>query len=126
MKKSLSLFLLSLVAPLLLSAPLVLADTKSAIQCGVNAGAGETGCSSSGAGVDVTELITTVINILSVLTGALAVIMIIIAGFRYVTSGGSDAGVAAAKKTLMYALIGLVVVSLAQVIVHFVLNNFTK
>jgi hypothetical protein len=79
----------------------------------------------NGAGSTVTDLITKIINILSVLVGALAVVMIIIGGFRYVTSGGSDSGVGAAKKTIMYALIGLVIVALAQIIVHFVLSNVT-
>jgi hypothetical protein len=47
--------------------------------------------------------------------------MIIYGGFRYVTSGGNDASVSGAKNTIIYALIGLVIVALAQVIVHFVL-----
>ncbi|MBX4199833.1 pilin [Candidatus Saccharibacteria bacterium] len=72
-----------------------------------------------------TDIIRKVINILSVLVGAIAVIMIIIGGFRYVTSGGNDSSVAAARKTIMYALIGLLIVAFAQVVVHFILNNIT-
>jgi hypothetical protein len=73
----------------------------------------------------LTAIIKKVITILSLLVGAISVVMIIIGGFRYVTSAGSDKGVESAKKTIMYALIGLVIVALAQVIVHFVLNNIT-
>jgi hypothetical protein len=62
-------------------------------------------------GTSVTDLIKKIINILSVLIGAIAVVMIILGGFRYV------------KNTILYAIIGLVIVALAQVIVHFVLNN---
>jgi hypothetical protein len=49
-------------------------------------------------------------------------------GFKYITSGGDSGNVTAAKNTIMYALIGLVVVALAQLIVRFVLgkaNNVT-
>ena len=71
------------------------------------------------------DILKKIINILSVLVGAIAVIMIIIGGFRYVTSAGNDSSTGAARKTIMYAIIGLIIVALAQVIVHFVLNNIT-
>lgn len=68
-------------------------------------------------------LINRIINIISVIVGVIAVIMIIFGGFRYITSGGNDSSVAAAKNTILYALIGLIIVALAQVIVKFVLQN---
>lgn len=71
------------------------------------------------------DLIATIINVLSVLVGVLAVVMIIIGGFRYVTSGGNSEKVTGAKNTILYALIGLVIVALAQAIVRFVLKNVT-
>jgi hypothetical protein len=49
--------------------------------------------------------------------------MIIIAGFKYITSGGDTNKVASAKSTLTYAIIGIVVVALAQLIVHFVIKT---
>jgi len=55
-----------------------------------------------------------------------AVIMIIIGGFRYITSGGNDTSITSAKNTILYAVIGLVIVALAQVLVHFVLRNITN
>jgi lysylphosphatidylglycerol synthetase-like protein (DUF2156 family) len=67
------------------------------------------------------NLVKIIINIISVVVGIIAVIMIIYAGFRYVTSGGKDDAVKGAKNTILYAIIGLVVVALAQIIVHFVL-----
>lgn len=69
------------------------------------------------------HLVSTIVNIMTVVVGILAVIMIIYAGFRYVTSGGSDDAVKGAKNTIIYAIIGLVVVALAQIIVHFVINK---
>jgi hypothetical protein len=67
--------------------------------------------------------IKTAVNILSVIVGIAAVIMIIIGGFRYITSGGKQESVTAAKNTILYAVIGLVIVALAQVIVRFVLTR---
>lgn len=69
------------------------------------------------------DLIARIINVISVIVGVIAVIMIIFGGFRYITSGGNDSSVAAAKNTILYALIGLIIVALAQVIVKFVLQN---
>lgn len=69
-------------------------------------------------GVD--NIIATIVNILSIVVGAVAIIMIIIAGFRYITSGGDSAKVTSAKNTLIYALIGVAVAALAQFLVHFV------
>jgi len=51
------------------------------------------------------------------------VIMIIVGGFRYITSGGESGNVSGAKNTLIYAIVGLVIVALAQIIVHYVLNT---
>lgn len=69
------------------------------------------------------ELIRKIINIISVIVGVVAVIMIIYGGFRYITSGGSAEKVTAAKNTILYGLIGLIIVALAQIIVRFVLSN---
>lgn len=68
-------------------------------------------------------IISKVINIFSILIGSISVIMIIIGGFRYIISGGDQNNVTAAKNTIMYAIIGLVVVLFSQVIVRFVLSN---
>lgn len=64
-----------------------------------------------------------IINIFSLVVGAASVLMIIIGGFRYIISGGDSSGVQGAKNTLLYALVGLVIVLFAQVIVRFVLSN---
>lgn len=69
------------------------------------------------------DIITKIVNILSVIVGVVAVIMIVVGGFRYITSGGSSEKVTGAKNTILYALIGLIIVALAQVIVRFVLQK---
>lgn len=72
------------------------------------------------------DLVAQIVNIFSVLVGIVAVIMIIYGGFRYVTSGGDSGRITGAKNTLLYAIIGLVIVALAQVIVKFVLAKVTS
>lgn len=74
----------------------------------------------------VNNIIETVINIFSLVVGVVAVIMIIVGGFRYITSGGDSNGVSAAKNTIVYAIIGLIIVAFAQIIVRFVLNRATS
>lgn len=56
--------------------------------------------------------------------GGIAVIMIVIGGFKFTTSQGDSAQLASAKKTIMYSVIGLVVAMLASAIVLLVQNYF--
>lgn len=79
------------------------------------------GLGKTGSGVKST--IKQIVYILSWVIGVLAVIMIMVAGFRYITSGGESNAVSGAKRGLIYALIGLAVAALAQLLVHFVLAN---
>lgn len=72
------------------------------------------------------QIVKTIINLLSVVVGVVAVVMIIIGGLRYITSGGSDSSVTSAKNTILYAVIGLVIVALSQVIVRFILGKVTQ
>lgn len=74
-------------------------------------------------GTKLTDFIAKALNILSIVVGAVAVVMIIVGGFRYTTSGGKEEGIKGAKNSILYALIGLIIVALAQVIVRFVLNR---
>jgi cytochrome bd-type quinol oxidase subunit 2 len=86
-----------------------------------------TGCdSTSGGTTKINNIIHAIINIFSLVVGVVSVIMIIIGGFRYITSGGASENVSGAKNTIIYAIIGLVVVALAQFIVQFVLNKVSS
>lgn len=71
-----------------------------------------------------TSMVKNIINVVLYVLGIVAVIMIIVGGFRYVISGGDAGSVTAAKNTIMYAVIGLIVAVLAYAIVNFVLNAF--
>ena len=69
-------------------------------------------------------MIENVINTALYVLGMVAVLMIVIGGIRYTTSGGNSAQTKSAKDTILYAVIGLVVAILAYTIVNFVLNWF--
>ncbi len=72
----------------------------------------------------VTKIAQDVIRIFSYVVGIISVIMVIVGGFQYVTSGGDSGKVTTAKNTIMYALIGIVIVALSQIMVNFVLAKF--
>ena len=69
------------------------------------------------------EVFKNVVNILLFIIGAVSVIMLIYGGIRYTTSGGNANSVTAAKNTIMYSIIGLVVAILAFAVVQFVVNQ---
>lgn len=66
------------------------------------------------------------VNIMLFAIGILAVIMIIWGGIRYVLSGGDSGAVSSAKKTILYAVVGLIVAILAYAIVNFVITTIAK
>ena len=67
----------------------------------------------------------TITNVLLFIIGAISVIMLIIGGIRYVVSGGDSSAVTAAKNTILYAVIGIIVALLAYALVNFVLTSFS-
>jgi hypothetical protein len=69
------------------------------------------------------SIFTTVVNVMLFIIGAISVIMLIFGGIRYTTSAGNAAAVTAAKNTIMYAIIGLVVAFLAFAVVNWVLGQ---
>lgn len=89
---------------------------------------GDTKCdkSTQGSTSKVESLIKDIVNILSIIVGIVAVIMIIYGGFRYVTSSGDSGNISTAKNVIIYAIIGLIIAALAQIIVKFVLANVVK
>lgn len=64
-----------------------------------------------------------IIQTITVLTGALSVIMIVVGGFKYVVSGGDSTATKGAKDTILYAVIGLAIAIFAQTIITFVLSQ---
>ena len=71
------------------------------------------------------SIFTTIVNVLLFIIGAISLIMLIIGGIRYTISAGDSSNVTAAKNTILYAIVGLVVAFLAFAIVNFVLGSIT-
>jgi hypothetical protein len=126
--KNLRLILASMLIFVGLSAPLytssgqpVYAQNPKDTAClAINSIDGGGGCDAGTAKSKLSGIVSTIVNILSMLVGAASVIMIIMGGFKYVTSNGDANSTKSAKDTIMYALIGLLLVGFAQTIVRFV------
>jgi hypothetical protein len=75
---------------------------------------------------DVRTVAVNVIRTLLGLLGILALIIILIGGFRWMTSGGNEENVEGAKKTIGAGIIGLIIIFFAYAIVMFVFNVLGK
>ena len=128
MKKLQSAIITTLAVLGLVAVPLVPAATTFAADSPVDSiEEGLKGAGGSDANQDdLKKNIQTVVNVLLFILGAIAVIVIIIGGIRYTTSNGDPGQTKAAKDTILYAVIGLIVAILAYAIVSFVLNAFKK
>lgn len=76
---------------------------------------------------DLCELFKMLNNIISLAASALvgfSVLMLIYGGIRYIISTGSEHQIATAKKTIQFAIAGIIVVTLAFVVVKAVLTIF--
>ena len=67
--------------------------------------------------------IKSIIDLILVIVGLIAVVMIIVGGITYATSAGDPGKVKKAKDTILYGIVGLVVALLAFAIVNFALTN---
>jgi hypothetical protein len=76
-------------------------------------------------GRSLTALVKVLLNLLSAIIGVVAVVMIIVSGFKFVTAAGDAGKVAAARSTMVYAIVGLLIVAFAQFITQFLLKKLT-
>ena len=98
------------------AAPAIIADAVSDAQKGVNQ-------VNDGTSTDLPGFIKSIINVLLFVLGFIAVLMIIIGGIRFVTSGGDSNSITSARNTILYSVVGLVVALMAFAIVNFVLKS---
>lgn len=64
------------------------------------------------------------VNAILLFVGLIAAIFLIFGGVQYITSAGDDQKTATAKKTILYAIVGLIVIGLSVAIVNFVVDAF--
>jgi hypothetical protein len=62
-------------------------------------------------------------NLVAIIAGITAVIMIMVGAFQYLTSAGDTGKVTSGKNIIIYALVGLVVIVIARTIVGFVIDK---
>ncbi len=72
---------------------------------------------------DFGNILGVVINGLLLFAGAVAVLFLIIGGFRYVVSAGNPDQVEGAKKTILYAVLGLIIIFIAFLLVQVLLGT---
>lgn len=130
MKKIITLIISScamfLVASVPLATQVAAATTPQEQICSGSGGtwdASKKACINAAATNDVAGFMKSIINLLLYIIGAIAVLMVVIGGIRYVVSGGDQKAVTDAKNTILYAVIGLVVAMMAYAIVNFVVLN---
>ena len=122
MKKKILLLgiIASLIAPsLMLPNSVVYADAKDQIQKGI----GATGAGSSGS-PKLETIIANIIQTMFFIIGVLAVIVIIYSGFLFIVASGNPQTIQKAIRSIVYAVVGLVVAIMAYAIVGFVVNTF--
>jgi len=119
----LSLAVLALVAPAVLPvAPSFAADDDDIVGSLDKVAGG-------GAGLQKADLKTTIGKLLKVALGFLgiiAVIIVLVGGFKYMTAGGSEEKVGDAKKWIISGIIGLAIILSAYAITTFALTSFTN
>jgi hypothetical protein len=92
----------------------------------VGGASGTQACKAAGEGTTsnpIVEILKVVLEILSIVVGIASVVGVILGGIKFITSNGEPSSVKSARDTVLYSLIGAVVVIFAQAIVAFVLDT---
>ncbi|MBL7021879.1 IPT/TIG domain-containing protein [Patescibacteria group bacterium] len=117
MKRYYSKFIISVIAIILFMIPFALfAAADLGLDGAQNIGLGDN---------DLKGIITNIINIALGFLGLIAVVFILYAGFMWMTAGGNADRVDRAKKILIRAIIGLIIILSAFAIATFVINSIT-
>jgi hypothetical protein len=94
--------------------------------CSTSAAKASSACSTNGSdplgGTD--GIINKVSLIMAYVAGVTSIIAILIGGFMYITANGDSSRAVNARKAIIYAVIGLVVVVSARAIIVFILNAY--
>jgi len=71
-------------------------------------------------------IIIKVTRILAIVAGMAAVIIMIVGGIKYITAGGDSNAITAARNTILNALIGLIIIVLAQSIIVYIVKKIVS
>jgi len=72
------------------------------------------------------EVLGKIINLALYLVGGVAVLFLIIGGFQFIMAAGNPQGAQTAKNTVLYVIIGLVIVLLSNVAVQFIIQKLAS
>ena len=97
------------------------ADANAEICQTINGISPDGGTCTNPSGSSVNRLVTLAVNLLSIVAGVIAVIMLIVSGLKYVMSQGDANQISSAKRSLIFAIVGMAVVAFSQMLVKFVL-----
>lgn len=106
---------------ILFATPLQAAAIDSGATTGYKKGLEKVG--GEGSTTDLTDTIRNIINTLLFVAGISAVVIIVVAGIRFITAEGDSNGTNRARHTIIYASIGLVVAASSFAVVNFVLDQ---
>lgn len=73
--------------------------------------------------LELGQLLGQVINFLLVWGGAVAILFVIIGGFRYIVSMGNQEGVEKARQTVLYAILGLIIIFLSYLAIAYLMGD---
>lgn len=120
-KVYLASILIGVGAMFILATPTYAVDPLSTEDLGLSYGA-ETGLGTK----DVRTTIAQIIKVAMGLLGIVAVVIILIGGFTWMTAGGNEDKVAEAKKWIFSGVIGLAIILSAYALTTFVINQLVE
>ena len=100
------------------------AQDASEAECEALGSVNSNSCTTS-SNTQISTVIEVALNILSIAAGIIAVISLIISGLKYITAQGDANSISSARSSVIYAIVGISIVVLSQVIVRFVINQTT-
>ena len=71
----------------------------------------------------VTSSTLTAVNIISLVSGTIAVVVMIIAGITLTMSQGDAGKIKSSRDAIIYSVVGLIVIALSRTIIIFILNR---
>lgn len=123
--------LVAIMAGLMMLAVLAprLALAQDNVEEGDVFGTKEIGDPKSGIALGKSSLQKTVVRLINValsLLGIIAVVIVLIGGFKWMTAGGNDEKVAEARKLIFAGIVGMAIILSAWAIARFVLSNLAS
>jgi heme/copper-type cytochrome/quinol oxidase subunit 2 len=114
-----------LIAVVVPAAPAFAATNPFGDTCAIGAGRNSAVCQRSGGDPVTTNdgVIHRVTQLLAIIAGVIAVIVIVVGGIRYIASGGDAEQVSRAKRTIIWAVVGLAVIVSGQTIINFIISR---